>query len=320
MSQKYSEKIWTEKYRPKKIDSAIMPQRIRSLFIGGQIGDNYLFGGSPGTGKTTLAKILASGRSTLYIDASTERGIDTVREKIIDFASTNSILSSQKKVIILDESDKLTKDAQDALKATIEKYHQNVWYIFTANNPERLIKPLHSRLTFVNFNFTEAEEKEQQRQYIDRIKLILKNEGGHTITNDAVVYLLKNVYPDMRKIIKLLYGAHAANPTKKAIELTDLSANNNEINDSLYELLTTEYREEKLYEFIKSNYSGKELTILISLGDPFLEFLYKSEKHSDKVLTAAMITSKYIFEATTGSIDPLIPLLACAGALANLLR
>lgn len=316
--KKRSEMVWTEKYRPKKIEDAILPQRIRQLFENGEIGDNYLFGGTAGLGKTTLAKILASGRSTLYIDGSTQRGIDVVRNQIIDFISVNSLTSTKKKVVIIDESDKFTKDAQDSLKATIETYHKNAWFIFTANNPERLISPLHSRLTFVSFNFTDEEKKEQRLQYIKRIQLILKKEGDYTIDKDALGYLLTTVYPDMRKIIKLLY--YASKSIKgKAITLNDLSKSNDEINDDLYQFLLDEYREEKIYAFVKSKFSGKEQQTLISLGDPFLEFLMKKEKYQSKVLTAAMVVQKYTYESNF-AVDPLITLLACCCALSNVLR
>jgi DNA polymerase III delta prime subunit len=316
-----SELLWTEKYRPKKVKDVILPKRLQNIFSEDGIGYNYLFGGPAGTGKTTLAKALAAGRSILYIDGSTERGIDIVRTKIIDFASTNSMMSSKKKVIILDEMDKFTKDAQDSLKATMETYHQNVFFICTANNPERLIAPLHSRLTFVNFSFTQEEEKEQKKQYIDRIRMILKNEGNLTIANDAIVYLIKEVYPDMRKIIKLLYSAsQSLSKGQTQITLDLLQKNNIEITDSLYDFLLTEYREEKIYEFVKANYSGKEIQTLIGLGGPFLEFIYKQEAHKAKILSCAMITHKYNFEVTTGSIDAMITLLACCGALSNILR
>lgn len=317
---KLSEKIWVEKYRPKTLEHLIIPTRIRKRFAGGDIGSNILLGGTAGIGKTTLAKILAAGRSTLFINASQNRGIDTVRNEIADFAKTSSLLSSKKKVCILDEADNFGQDAQKALKGAIEEFSDNVIFIFTANNPERLIAPLRSRLEFINFNFTAEEETEQQAQYAKRIMMILSNEGGYKISREALTYMLKKLYPDLRSIINLLYQTTRSINVTDVITLDMLTKSYIGTNDLLYETLAKEHQEEKIYQFIRNNYAGKEIEALQSLGEPFLVWLNDSKEHQSKTLQASMIAHKYIYESSTGSVDSLITLLAACAAMSSILK
>lgn len=319
MSKQFSELIWVEKYRPKKLEHILLPQRIKERFKK-ELGAHLLLGGSSGLGKTTLAKILTEGRSVLFINGSSTRGIDIVRNDINEFARTNSLISNKKKIILVDEGDKFTKDAQDALKAIIEIHHKNVFFIFTANNPERLDEHLKSRLEYINFNFTEEESKEQKIQYVKRIQGILQNEGNFRISNDALKYILKNLYPDLRQIINVLYKATRSLKEGSIVEVKHLSDSILVENTELYEKIVTEWRPEAMYKFVKSTYSGKEFETLSSLGTHFLEYLNSNEKHQSKTLPAAIVIHKYIYEATTGSINPLIPLLACVGMLSNLFK
>lgn len=320
MQKKLSEIIWSEKYRPQKVEHLILPERLRNRFIGNEIGQSLLFGGPAGTGKTSLAKILAKDRSTLFINGSSNRGIDVVRKDIHEFGSTASLISSKKKVIIIDEGDKFTSAAQDALKATIEQCSNNVFFIFTANNPERLSEPLHSRLEYINFNFSAEEEREQKVQYIKRIQLILKNEGGYKISNDSLKYIITQLYPDMRKIISTLYKASRSIKPGEEIKLKDIASDSLlEFND-LYTKLLEEWRPNEMYKFVKSHYTGKEYDVMSTFSTHFLEFINKHEKHNTKTLSAAVIVQKYSYEMTTGSVNPMVTLLACCHMLAQLFK
>ena len=313
-------KLWVSKYRPKTLSDICLPERLKKRFESGEVDANLLLGGHHGTGKTTLARILASNHSTLILNGSDERSIDTIRKKVIDFCSTNSMLQMGKvKVVLFDEAEKLTKDAQDALKATIEKYESNARFLFTSNHPERLSGPLHSRFEYIPFSFSDEENIELKGQYLKRLMFILKEEG-YSIEQEAMMYLVNDVFPDLRKMTVLLYSASRKVNKGEKITLLHLKDSILSNNEDLYEFICSAYKPEDIFMKIKGDYSGKELDALKSLGEPFLQYLLQHPQYSSKVMTASMVTHKYNYEVSTGDVDPLLTLLACCGALSQILK
>ena len=140
--------LWVEKYRSQNLDTYVGNEGVKA-FISKCITNNdiphLLLYGKPGTGKTTLAKLITKNIKcdVMYINASDERGIDTIRDKIVDFASVNSF--NPIKVVILDESDYITPQAQAALRNVMETYSVKTRFVLTANYAERIIDPLKSR-------------------------------------------------------------------------------------------------------------------------------------------------------------------------------
>ena len=176
--------IWVEAYRPKNIDDCILPQSTKDTFNEflkkGQI-PNLLLYGTAGIGKTTVAKALCEqlGADYILINGSDEgRAIDTVRNKVKDFASTLSLSGrSEHKVIIVDEADNTTSDVQLALRANIEAFYGNCRFIFTCNYKNKLIEPLHSRCAVVDFSLPGKEKKQLAGTFYDRLRFILEKEG-----------------------------------------------------------------------------------------------------------------------------------------------
>ena len=310
--------LWVMKYRPQTLDELCLPQRLKQRFSSGIVDTHLLFGGSPGTGKTSLARILASKHTTKYFNGSDERRIDVIRKQVIDFCATNSILNTGiDKVVFFEEAEKLTKDAQDALKAVIEKYEKHVKFLFTSNHPERLDDALLSRFEYINFNsFTNDEMIDMKKQCGKRLYDILVNEHKQ-IDPPALMWLLDNVFPDMRKMTGLLY---AASKHSDKIELQHLTKELIGEHSELFDIVLSTKQPEKIYAEIKGKYSGKELDALKALGEPFLEHLYKNDLYKDKILQIAAITHKYTYEATTGDVDLLLPLLAACNAISQLTR
>lgn len=316
-NKKKEHELWVERYRPKTLKDLIAPKRITDRFQNG-LTSNVLLSGSAGTGKTTLAHILSQNRSVLFINASLNNGIDTVRNEIFDFVTTNSLVNhGQKKIVFLDEADNFTEAGQKSLRGFIEKFHKNALFVLTANFPEKIIDPLKSRLNEISFNFTDQEAKDQVAQYIKRIEQIVKH-NGYQITRDAVVYLMKNKYPDMRGIIGDLQAVCEELNVGSVITIDCVNRVKVSKFEALYDVLITESAPDKLYSYIKSNFINKEIDVLKGLSSDFLSYLVRKEKHA-AVLAIAAVSHRYNYESLQ-SIDKFITLLACCGAISDVLR
>jgi DNA polymerase III delta prime subunit len=202
-----AEWLWVEKYRPQKISECVLPQRLKHPFQeyvkSGSI-PNLLLAGDAGVGKTTVAKALCKeiGVDYIFINSSEERGIDLLRGKIKQFASTMSF-EGTKKVIILDEADYLTPEAQAALRGAIEEFSSNCTFILTCNYKKRLINAIHSRCTVIDFSLQEQERKEMRVEIFNRVKHILNSESIE-FDQHVVAKIVKDFFPDFRRIINEL--------------------------------------------------------------------------------------------------------------------
>jgi replication factor C small subunit len=199
--------LWVEKYRPKVIEDCILPDSIKEVFKGfvsqGEL-PNLLLTGSAGVGKTTIAKALCDeiGASYIMINGSDEgRFLDTVRNRIRQFASTVSLTSgASHKVVIIDEADNTTNDVQLSLRTAVEEFHNNCRFIFTCNFINKIIEPLHSRCTVVDFRVKNGQSVVVQGQFFERLRTILKNEKVE-FEDKVLAKLIKRYYPDWRRLI-----------------------------------------------------------------------------------------------------------------------
>ena len=202
------EYLWVEKYRPAKIDECILPKNLKETFKQFvQTGElpNFLFCGTAGVGKTTVAKALCNeiGAEYLLINGSEESGIDVLRTKIKSFASTVS-LTDAKKVIILDEADYLNPNStQPALRAFIEEFSNNCRFIFTCNYKNRIIEPLHSRCSVIDFKIENNEKQEIAASFFKRTIGILKAENIEA-DQKVVAELVTKHFPDWRRVLNEL--------------------------------------------------------------------------------------------------------------------
>ena len=310
---------WVVKYKPQTLEEIILPKSVIEQWQEHKDVDaNVLFSGPAGTGKTSLARIICQGFNTKYIDCSTETGIDVVRNTIMNFGTTASLKSGKKK-IILDEVDGFTPSAQKSLKATMEAIESTTNFVLTTNHPERLIAPLHSRLEHTKFAFTDEEKKDQQIKFLNRIKAILKLEG-YTIANDAITYLLTNIFPDIRKVLIMLYQVSRNLPKGSTITLSTINDTVLSVDKDLYAMLVTPKTEPEIYKFVKSNYDGKFKNAFDALGDNFLQWLIQENKSPELILTIAAIVHKYQFESSMTSYNPMLGLLACCNTINSFFR
>ena len=200
--------LWVEQYRPKTIEDCILPESLKTLFSSfvkkGELS-NLLFSGTPGIGKTTVAKALCEEMNCdwIMINGSEEGGIDVLRNKIKNFASTVS-LSGGKKVVILDEADYLNpQSTQPALRGFVEEFHKNCRFILTCNFKNRIIEPLHSRFSNIEFKVNPKDKPKLASRLFERAIYILK-EQNISYEDKVLVELITKHFPDFRKLINEL--------------------------------------------------------------------------------------------------------------------
>ena len=202
-----SDFIWVEKYRPTTIDECILPKSIKKTFQDfverGEI-PNMLLSGPPGIGKTTVAKALCNqlGADYYVINGSDEgRFLDTVRNNAKNFASTVSLTSESKhKVIIIDEADNTTSDVHLLLRASIEEFSKNCRFIFTCNYKNKIIEPLHSRCSVVDFSINKRDKPTIAAQFFSRLNYILEEEKIET-DKKVIAELINKHFPDWRRVL-----------------------------------------------------------------------------------------------------------------------
>ena len=217
--------LWVEKYRPQIVADCILPDRIKKIFQEyvdkGNI-PNLMLTGSAGVGKTTIALAMCEqiGSSHIFINSSEERGIDMLRTKIKGFASTISFTGGRK-VIILDEADYLTPEAQAGLRGAIEEFSSNCTFIFTCNFKSRLIDALHSRCSVIDFSLKTEEKPKMAMQLFKRLSNILETEG---VTYDKAVLqqIIGKFFPDYRRTLNELQR-YSASGTIDAGTLSQIS-------------------------------------------------------------------------------------------------
>ena len=202
------EYLWVEKYRPRKIDDCILSVDIKSTFnemVDSGESQNLLLCGGPGCGKTTVAKALCNELDSefIMINCSEDGNIDTLRTTIRNFASTVS-MTGGKKVVILDEFDySNAQSTQPALRGFIEEFSKNCRFILTCNYKNRIIEPLHSRCTIVEFKIPTSEKPKLAMGVMNRVKHILDTEGIK-YDEKVLAQLIMKHFPDIRRVLNEL--------------------------------------------------------------------------------------------------------------------
>ena len=200
--------LWVEQYRPKTVDECILPKTLKTQlqsYVDKQDISNLILSGGPGVGKTTAARAMLEqiGATYMFINGSEESGIDVLRTKIKNFASTVS-LDGGRKYLILDEADYLNpQSTQPALRGFIEEFHQNCGFILTCNYKNKLIAPLHSRCGVVDFTIPKSEKAGLAGQFFKRAISILE-ENEIKYNEKVVAELINKYFPDWRRILNEL--------------------------------------------------------------------------------------------------------------------
>lgn len=199
--------LWVEKYRPNQVEDCILPDSIKSTFqefVNRKEIPNLLLSGTAGVGKTTIAKSLCQeiGCDYIVINGSDESGIDVLRNKIKNYASSISF-SGGRKVIIIDEADYLNPNStQPALRGAIEEFASNCSFIFTCNYKNRIISPIHSRCSVIDFKINGSKAK-MASQFFKRVEWILEQENIE-YDKEVVAAVITKYFPDNRRVLNEL--------------------------------------------------------------------------------------------------------------------
>lgn len=295
--------LWVEKYRPARIEDCILPDALKETFqefVKRKEIPNLLLSGTAGVGKTTVAKALCNeiGCDYIIINGSDESGIDVLRNKIKNYASSVSLMGGRK-VIIIDEADYLNPNStQPALRGAIEEFASNCSFIFTCNFKNRIIDPIHSRCSVIDFKINGSKPK-LASQLFKRVENILSQEGIQ-YDKEVVAAVITKHFPDNRRILNELQRYSVSGSIDKGILA---SVSDIQLADLLRALKDKDFASAR--KWVTNNLDNDPARIFRKLYDS----LYESLK-PQSVPQLVLILAKYQYQAAFVA-DSEINLIAC---------
>lgn len=282
--------LWVEKYRPRNINDCILPEETKKIFldfVNNKEIPNLLLCGTAGVGKTTVAKALCNELDAdfVMINGSEERNIDTLRVKIKQFASTVS-LGGGPKIVILDEADYLNpQSTQPALRGFIEEFSKNCRFIFTCNYKNRIIQPLHSRCSVIDFSITGKEKQTIAAEFFTSIKSILDKE--HVDYEPKVLAaLVQKYFPDFRRTLNELQRYSSIGKIDTGVLAVQQSTN---LNDLVSYLKSKEFT--KMRKWVVSNLDNDPNSIMRTIYDSLYDHLQPAS-----IPQAVLIIAEYQYK------------------------
>lgn len=290
--------LFWRKYRPKTLSAIVLLPRVKKIIEKG-IQQDLIFHGHPGTGKSTLVEILLTNKNVLKINASMENGIDTLREKIMDFCETlpSPFIKTDDKIkyVYLEEFDKVTNAFQDGFKAFVEKYDDKVRFIISMNDISNVIPALHSRFTKVCFNPSNDEEKNLLLNGYQKYLSSVAKHAKIDISDDIIKGIIGKNFPDLRASVQDL----------QTIFITgnqDTMASG-DYGDVISFILNGQNNFSDNFYFVMDNWVNQPKDLIDAIGRPLYYYLLRNKPDVIKAkgLKLLEITKQYNaeFELTT---------------------
>ena len=296
--------LWTERYRPKTIEETILPVELKAVFqqfVDQKNIPNLILSGSAGVGKTTVARAMLEqlGCDYIVINGSMNGNIDTLRNEILNFASSVS-LSGGRKYVILDEADYLNANStQPALRNFMEEFSRNCGFILTCNFKNRIIEPLHSRCSVIDFKIGKKEMAKLAMQFMKRVSNILNSENIE-FDKAVVAEVIQKHFPDWRRVLNELQRYSATGKIDSGI-----LANLQQVSIKELVSMLKEKNFSGLRKWVGENLDNDQNSIFRQLYDTASEFLPPTD-----VAQLVLILGKYQYQAAFVA-DQEINLMAC---------
>lgn len=307
--------LWVEKYRPKTIEDTILPVELKSIFqqfVDQKNIPNLILSGTAGVGKTTVARAMLEqlGCDYIVINGSMNGNIDTLRNDILNFASSVS-LSGGRKYVILDEADYLNANStQPALRNFMEEFSRNCGFILTCNFKNRIIEPLHSRCSVVDFKISKKDMAKLAGQFFKRVESILGAEGIE-YDKPAVAEIIQKYFPDWRRVLNELQRYSATGKIDSGILANLQQTSIRELIDFMKDKNYTEVRKwaknnidtdinvlyNEFYATASDFFSPKSIPLLVTLIAKYQyqnAFVANSEINFAAFLAEIMIEAEFI--------------------------
>lgn len=303
-------KLYRNKYRPKNIEGTILLPRIANEIINENgefiLANHYLFSGTPGIGKTTLAKVIVP-EGALIVNASYNSSIEDLKEQVIDYCRTSDIFNDSTidgyKIVFLDEFDGVSQKYQEALRAFMEEYDDRVRFIATCNNLSKISPAMQSRFTVFKFDPENEEEINYlKEQYLERA-LLIKEKNNIQIDDEQIKSVININFPDLRSVFNTLQRAAISGGYTKDM--------NTSINVDLYNIIFEKPDPEKTYAWVMNNFGDNVENLLKMCARPLSTYIFEHKKTSmNKVPMIMKIVAGYTTNLST-CVDPVILALSC---------
>jgi DNA polymerase III delta prime subunit len=286
--------LWVERWSPESVEDLILPKNIKNFFLNvvkdGQLNQNLILQGSQGCGKTQTIKTLCkiTKQDVLFLNGSSEgRFLDTVRNQVINFGTTVSMFSDKKKVIFFDEFDGTTNDVMLCLRGVIEQLHNNVCFIFTCNNLNKIIEPIQSRCVVLKYTPILKEEKPQMMSDVFKRVSYILDQQNIEYDKRVILELIKVHFPDTRQLLNVLQRYSVSGSIDSAILATFSDI---KVNDLIKHLKEKNFPEVR--KWIAANLDNDASSILRMVYDALYEHL-----DGPSIAACVLIVAKYQYQS-----------------------